>query len=75
LNSDLDLVRNEVLFLADGDDSWLLLHHYWGHILGQILGVIFSPYTWNLEGKLRNLKRPLFRGIRMPFLFLGNCED
>jgi hypothetical protein len=26
-------------------------------------GYLFSPYTWNLEGRLRNLKRPPFRGI------------
>jgi hypothetical protein len=43
--------------------------------LGQTWEVVFSPYTWNLEGKLRNLQRPPFRGIEMPFLFLCNCED
>jgi hypothetical protein len=42
---------------------------------GPDLGGIFSPYTWNLEGKLRNLKRPPFRGIGLPFLLLCNHED
>jgi hypothetical protein len=35
----------------------------------------FLLYTWNLEGKLRNLKRPPFRDIKPPFLFLCNYED
>jgi hypothetical protein len=38
-------------------------------------GVIFSPYTWNLEGKLRNLKRTPFKGIEPRFLLLCSCED
>jgi hypothetical protein len=62
-------------FWLMGGGSQLYFHHYWGHILGQTWGVIFNSYTWNLEGKLRNLKRPPFRGIEVPFLFLCNHED
>jgi hypothetical protein len=43
--------------------------------LGQIWGVIFSPYTGNLEGKLRTLRRPSLRGRETPFLFFCDCED
>jgi hypothetical protein len=46
-----------------------------GNVSGQTWGVIISPYTWNLEGKLRNLRRPPFRDIEPPFLFLCNRED
>jgi hypothetical protein len=53
----------------------LKFHHYWGHILGPTWGVIFSTYNWNPEGKLRNLRRPPFRDIQLPFFFLCNRED
>jgi hypothetical protein len=75
LNSYLSLAGNGVLFLADGGDSWLQFHHYWGHIFDQTWRVIFSSYTWDLEGKLRNLKRAPFRVIEPLFLLLCNHED
>jgi hypothetical protein len=42
---------------------------------GPVLGVIFSPYNRNLEGTLRDFKRPPFRGLELPFLFLCNRKD
>jgi hypothetical protein len=51
------------------------LYHYWGHISDQTWEVIFNPYTWNLEGKFKDLKRPPLRGIELPFLLLCNRED
>jgi hypothetical protein len=65
LNSNLVLAGNEVLFLADGTAPG-----FRGIFQARPGGVIFSPHSWNPEGKLRNLKKPSFRAIVPPFLFL-----
>jgi hypothetical protein len=46
-----------------------------GARFGPDLGGYLLPYTWDLEGKLRNLRRPSLKGIEMPFLFLCDRED
>jgi hypothetical protein len=45
-----------------------------GIFLARPGGVIFMLYTWNLERKLRNPRRPSLRGTELPLL-LHNHED
>jgi hypothetical protein len=75
LNSDLVLARNEVLFLTDGDDPPALGQQILRAHFRLKMGVIFSPYTWNLKGNLRNLRRHSFRSTESPFLFLCDHEE
>jgi hypothetical protein len=74
LKSDLGSAGNEVLFLAEGGGSRLLCHHYWGHVLRQTWGNIFSQYTWNEEGNFRNFKRSSLRGIESLLQEIQNTE-
>jgi hypothetical protein len=75
LNSDLVLVRNEVLLLAEGMAPGFNSTTTGGQFSGQPWGVIFSPYTWNLQGKFRYLRWSSLGGIELPFFFFCDCES